>query len=95
LPARQPRTVTVNVWNPRDWSVLQWIMAFIGLIIGMLIARLTYHPVWDDITGVGHNVAVFFWFVAIMGACFFAGGLLGSRLGRKSAAVTTVQETER
>ncbi len=69
--------------NPRQWRMLQWLLAILGLFIGALVAKMFLgFPFW-----IANNPATWVkailgtvWYIALIGVGFFGGGLIGFRL---------------
>ena len=66
-------TPVVHVLDVRRWTVWQWLLAFIGAIIGLVIAAATDQVVFD-----GNGFGQFLWVIAVTGTGFFGGGAIGS-----------------
>ena len=58
-------------------SAVQLFFAFVGLVIGLIVAGFTKDPVFNDVHGAGHDVLVVFWFIAFAVAGVFFGGWFG------------------
>lgn len=77
-------TATANVLDVRRWTRLQWVLAVIGLLIGVVVARATYDPMWSNVHNDGwHTLLVLLWFLALMAAGFFTGGWVGSLIDER------------
>lgn len=72
------RRRVVDVFDVRDWSWRQWVLAILGFIAGIIVARFTWHPLYGDIRGAGRGWLTTLWFIAVMALGFFGGGFLGS-----------------
>ncbi len=66
-------TPVVHVLDVRRWSVWQWVLAFVGAIIGLLIASASDQEIFSG-NGFGQTL----WIIALMGFGFFGGGAIGS-----------------
>ncbi len=62
-----------HVINVRHWTMWQWLFAFIGAIIGLVIASVTDQMLFED-NGFGQVL----WIIALTGLGFFGGGAIGS-----------------
>lgn len=81
----------INVWGVRNWSVLQWLLAVLGLIVFLAISVNTT-GVFDDVnTDWLHDTLVVLWVVLMSVFGFFAGGLIGALIDERhrSPQVTT------
>lgn len=67
-----------NNGNPRNWRGLAWLLALLGAVIGLIVARVTYEPMWQNVHGGWHSLLVTLWFVALIAAGFFTGGAIGA-----------------
>ncbi|MCE7936859.1 hypothetical protein DYH10_03700 [Candidatus Saccharibacteria bacterium CPR2] len=76
--------VTPHVIDVRHWSMLQWLLAFAGLIVGLVVASATAGL--DDLSGAGHGWFTFGWYLAVSGVGFFGGGLIGALIERRRQA---------
>lgn len=76
-PVEPPTTPTpvVQVIDPRNWTVWQWLFAFVGAIIGLLVAAATDQLIFD-----GNGFGQFLWVIALVGTGFFGGGAIGSTI---------------
>ncbi len=84
VPAPAPAPQPVVVVQPRSFlsrpqTGLQWVLAIVGIIVGAVIARVTYDPMWSQVTNdLVFTVLVVLWFIVLIVACFFTGGMLGA-----------------
>jgi hypothetical protein len=81
----------INVWGVRNWSVLQWLLAVLGLIVFLAISVNTT-GVFDDVnTDWLHDTLVMLWVVLMSVFGFFAGGLIGALIDERHSShqVTT------
>ncbi|MGH7241289.1 MAG: hypothetical protein ACREGB_03270, partial [Candidatus Saccharimonadales bacterium] len=49
--------------NPRNWGGRAWLLAIIGAILGEVLARATYDPMWSHVHHGWHVVLVILWFL--------------------------------
>lgn len=82
-PAPQPPQAQVGLAFFRNRSPLWWAwvagIALLGLIVGLIVARLTAGPMWSNVHSLGWRT--FFevlWYLALSAAGFLTGGWLGS-----------------
>ena len=69
--------------NPRHWSLLQWLLAILGLFIGALVARITVGLVFwvaNDPAAWIKTILGTVWYLGWIGVGFFGGGLIGYHL---------------
>ena len=69
--------------NPRSWSLLQWVFGVVGLVIGLIAARLTMgFPLWivPNPAEWLKTVFIIVWYIAWVGVLFCIGGLIGFRV---------------
>jgi hypothetical protein len=82
-PAAGTRAVAHHhVFDVRHWSEVQWVLAVLGLIVGLIVAACTWHPLFEGIHGPGRGVAVTFWWIALPLFGFFSFGWMGSYVDR-------------
>jgi hypothetical protein len=80
-PPAEPYTLTRNNLNPRNWRFLAWLLALVGAVVGVIIARASYDPMWSNVTNdFWHGLLVVLWFIALMAAGFLTGGWWGATL---------------
>lgn len=77
-PAVPARRTLGDRMDPRGFSPVQWLLALLGLLVGLLVARFTWEDVVEDLDGFVRAVIATIWWLGIMGIGFFGGGLLGS-----------------
>ncbi|CAN5409709.1 hypothetical protein BH09PAT4_BH09PAT4_01590 [soil metagenome] len=78
MPAPEPTPPRNNV-DPRNWRGIAWLLAIMGAVIGLIVARVTYGPMWSNVNSdTWHTVLVVLWFVALTAAGFFSGGWFGA-----------------
>lgn len=75
------RERVVDIIDVRRWTGMQWVLAILGIIIGLVVANVTY-DMYDDINGFGRGLLVTLWFVFVAGFGFFLGGYIGSYVDR-------------
>jgi hypothetical protein len=84
-PAADPPTVVGGAptpepnepgfWHLRSWSILQWIMAIVGALIGLLVASQTNG--FEHFHGLGRGFFAAAWFIVLIIAGFGIGGVVG------------------
>ncbi len=80
-PAPGPEGPRFNA-NPRHWSLLQWLLAILGLFIGALVAKMTVEILFwiaNNPTAWIKDVLGTIWYVGWIGVGLFSGGLIGFR----------------
>jgi len=76
----------VNQHDPRNWTGVQWLLALIGLLVGVMV--WSFWPEWPgrNIGNSGVKTFVnFVWFIAHGCVGFFIGGFIGSVIDRRRA----------
>lgn len=64
--------------NVLRWGCIQWLLAAVGAILGYVIARYTYHPLFEDMpAGGGRNLVTALWLIALIAGGFWIGGYFG------------------
>jgi hypothetical protein len=77
-PAPEP-TPPRNNLNLRNWRGIAWLFAFVGAIIGLAVARVTYDPMWSNVSSHDwHTVLVILWFAALGSAFGLTAGWFGA-----------------
>lgn len=79
--AEEPTQVAHRVIDVRHWSWLQWLVAFIGLVLALII--FSQWPGWaarNIESEAGAVIVNLFWFAGHAGVGLFGGGWLGSLL---------------
>lgn len=74
--------VIINYWNPQTWSGIQWLLAIIGLMVGLMVASATWDNLVNGINGFGRGLISTAWWLALSGLGFFGGGFIGSLFNR-------------
>jgi len=76
-PTRTQRVTTrvVNVVNVRTWGGIQWLLACIGLVVGLYVGSKTYG--FDEFGGFGHGLFSVLWVGTTSAVGFFFGGFIG------------------
>ena len=91
-PAQAPTTVEVvppaqapaapHVMDVRCWTPVQWLLAVVGALVGVVVATQTWSPLFADIPGPGRGLLVTLWYISLVGLGFGSGGWIGSRVDR-------------
>lgn len=79
-PAPEPPARPRRAFDPRCWSPLQFVLAFVLALVGLYVGAVTAG--FDNFHGNGHGWFTFGWVVACVGAGFSLGGLIGYTLER-------------
>ncbi len=78
-PTRIQRVIDI-----RHWSMLQWLLAFAGLIIALVL--FSQWPTWASRNidnGAGELAVNLFWFIGHAGLGFFGGGAIGTKIDER------------
>lgn len=87
-PAPQPPQDRRRFAYLRNRSPLWWALvgglALLGLIVGMVVARITVNPMWANVHSPGwHTLFAVLWYLALSAAGFLTGGWIGSMIASR------------
>jgi hypothetical protein len=79
VPEPEPQAQPRNNGDPKNWRGIAWFWALVGAVIGAIVARVTYDPMWENADNHDwHSVLVVLWFIVLIAAGFFSGGWFGA-----------------
>lgn len=74
------------LFNVRRYSGVQWFLAIIGALIGMVVARYSYHSLFGNIHNDWGGFLIALWFAGIVTLGFGLGGYVGARFEERNRA---------
>lgn len=79
-PAPEPTPTGPHPLNVRHWTLIQWLLAVFGAIIGIVVARITNELLFGGLHGVWQGITGFLWLFLLAGFFFFLLGAIGAAI---------------